>query len=279
MASATHNEDTRPGYFDLIQPQRDTPVLVEVPHAGLAIPDAVRDELSASPAQVSRDSDIYVDKLCADAPSHGAHLLVAHTSRFVVDLNRAEDDIDGRTVPDHPAPKGTQPRGVVWRMTTKGHPLMSGPLDYQRLERRLERFHRPYHTALRETLHQLRERHGYAILIAAHSMPSASRRGPKRADVVPGTRSGTTADRRLIDAVASHFRDAGLSVRHDEPYRGGYTTGHYGRPADGFHAVQIELNRGLYVDEGNGKPISGAFDSLRSLMGGLVDVAASVRLR
>jgi N-formylglutamate deformylase len=278
MATATHISETQHGYFDLIQPARDTPVLVEVPHAGLAIPDAVRDELSATPAQVLRDSDIYVDKLCADAPSRGAHLLVAHASRFVVDLNRAEDDVDGRTVPDHPAPKGTQPRGVVWRMTTKGHPLMSGPLDYKRLERRLARFHRPYHTALSETLHELRARHGYAILIAAHSMPSA-RRGQKRADVVPGTRSGTTADRRLIDAVAAHFRDAGLSVRHDEPYRGGYTTGYYGRPSEGWHAVQIELNRGLYVDEGNGKPKDGAFDSLRTLMSGLVDVAASVQLR
>ena len=279
MARATHAEERGPSYFELIQPVRDTPVLVEVPHAGLAIPDAVRDELSATPDQVSRDSDIYVDKLCADAPNHGAHLLVAHTSRFVVDLNRAEDDIDGRTVPDHPAPKGTQPRGVVWRMTTRGHPLMSGPLDYERLERRLERFHRPYHSALTETLNALRARHGYAILIAAHSMPSAPRRGPQRADVVPGTRGGTTADRRLIDAVAAHFRDAGLSVRHDEPYRGGYTTGHYGRPSEGWHAIQIELNRGLYVDEGNGKPKDAAFDSLRTLMGGLVDVAASVRLR
>ena len=269
----------RNSYFELIQPDHEAPILVEVPHAGLAIPDAVRDELSATPAQASRDSDIYVDKLCADAPQHGAHLLVAHTSRFVVDLNRAEDDIDGRTVPDHPAPKGTQPRGVVWRMTTEGHPLMSGPLDYQRLERRLERFHRPYHAALKDTLTQLRARHGYAILIAAHSMPSAAKRGQRRADVVPGTRSGTTADRRLIDAVAKHFRDAGLSVRHDEPYRGGFTTGHYGRPKEGWHAVQIELNRALYVDEGNGKPKARAFDSLRALMGGLVDVAASVDLR
>lgn len=278
MASATGTSGTHNGYFELIQPARETPVLVEVPHAGLAIPDVVRDELRATPAQVSRDSDIYVDKLCADAPSRGAHLLVAHTSRFVVDLNRAEDDIDGRTVPDHPAPKGTQPRGVVWRMTTEGRPLMSGPLDYERLERRLERFHRPYHAMLRETLDQLRARYGYAILIAAHSMPSAARRGASRADVVPGTRSGTTADRRIIDAVASHFRDAGLSVRHDEPYRGGYSTGYYGRPKEGWHAIQIELNRGLYVDEGNGKPKVGAFDSLRALMGGLVDVAASVPL-
>ncbi len=256
-----------PAFFELREPERERPVLFEVPHAGMAIPDAVQDELQARRDQVARGSDIYVDKLCDGVTDDGAYLLVAHTSRFVVDLNRAEDDVDGRTVPDHPSPQGTQPRGVVWRMTTEGHPLMKGPLDYARLERRLALFHRPYHQTLRATLDSLRARHGHVILIAAHSMPSAPRlRGPRRADVVPGTRSRTTASAALIDAVAAHFRDAGLRVKHDDPYRGGYTTAHYGRPDEGVHAVQIELNRDLYVHEGSGQPKAGAFESIQDVM-------------
>ncbi|MEM7606776.1 MAG: N-formylglutamate amidohydrolase [Myxococcota bacterium] len=255
---------------------RSVPVLVEVPHAGLAIPDAVRQEIIANPTQVARDSDIYVDKLCEGVPSRGAELLIAQTSRFVVDLNRAADDIDGRAVPDHPAPRGTQPRGVVWRMATDGKALLSRPLDYGRLEARLDRFYRPYHAAIQHSLTDLRERFGHALLLAAHSMPSGKGRGLRRADVVPGTRGRTTSAARFIDALDAHFRAAGLSVRHDEPYRGGYSTSHYGRPKEGWHAIQIELNRALYVDEGSGRPKDGAFNALRDVMTTLVDAVADL---
>lgn len=251
------------------------PVLVEVPHAGLAIPDRVREEMSVPQDGVARDADIYVDKLYAGAPTRGASMLTARVSRYVVDLNRAEDDVDLQTVPDHPAPRGVQPRGVVWRMTTDGRPLLRRPLNHGQLVRRLDLFHRPYHGALRSELHRLRDRFGFAIVLAGHSMPSVGRsirsdRVTRRADVVPGTRGRSSADDRLIDLVDAHFRQAGLSVRHDDPYRGGFTTAHYGRPAEGFHAVQLELNRGLYVHEATGEPKSGAFEALHQVLLDLV---------
>lgn len=260
-----------------------TPVLVEVPHAGLAIPDAVQGELSAPRDAILRDADIYVDKLYQRAPAHGASMLVARASRYVVDLNRAADDVDAETVPDHPAPRGVQPRGVVWRMTTDGRSVLRKPLTYEQLAGRIETFHKPYHDALRSELTRLREQHGYAILVAGHSMPSVGRSGHsdtgvRRADVVPGTRGRTTADPRIIDCVDSHFREAGLSVRHDDPYRGGWTTGHYGRPRQGWHAVQIELNRGLYVNEATGEPKARAIESLQVLLGTLVDRLAALQL-
>lgn len=256
--------------FHLGPPEaRERPVLVEVPHAGLGVPESVRSQLAVPRETVLRDSDVYVDKLYARSPSAGATLLAARVSRYVVDLNRAPDDVDPQTVPDHPDPRGVQPRGVVWRVTTEGRPALREPLSYPALVDRLERFHAPYHRALEAQLAEKRERFGHAILLAAHSMPSVSRTGVStapRADVVPGTRGRTTADARVIECVDAHFRAAGLTVRHDDPYRGGWSTGHYGRPADGWHAIQIELNRALYVDEATSQPKDGEFEALSALV-------------
>ena len=278
--------DTIPegSHLTLVRPVEQRAVLVEVPHSGLTVPSELEPMLDAPRDGVLRDSDIYVDELYADAPRRGASMLVAHASRYVVDLNRAADDVDLDTVPDHPAPRGVQPRGVVWRMTTDGRALLRRPLTYAELEQRLSRFHRPYHAALRSELTRLRARFGYVVLLAAHSMPSAGRvlttgRLVRRADVVPGTRGGSTADRRVIDLVDAHFRDAGLSVRHDDPYRGGYTTAHYGRPREGWHAIQIELNRGLYVDEATSRRREPEFDALRQVLASLVAKLGTLDLR
>ena len=208
------------------------------------------------------------------APRYGAGLLSARVSRYVVDLNRAPDDVDLETVRDHPAPRRAQPRGVVWRVTTEGRPLLRSPLDYRALRERLTRYHEPYHTRLADELESTRQQFGFVVLVAAHSMPSAVRRGPRdverRADVVPGTLGRTTAHARVIELVDEHFRAAGLSVRHDDPYRGGYTTAHYGRPGQGTHAIQIELNRALYMDEATCRPKTGDFERLQGLLGALM---------
>jgi len=271
--------------FDLIVPaQGRVPVLVEVPHAGMAVPEIVRDEVAAPLEAVLRDADIYVDKLYADAPQRGASLLMAKVSRYVVDLNRAPDDVDAATVPDHPVPQAVQPRGVVWRVTTDGRPTLVAPLTYESFVRRLELFHRPYHDALRSELDHMRSLFGFAVLLAGHSMPSVGRAahadpGARRADVVPGTRGRSTCDPRVIDVVDSHFREAGLSVRHDDPYRGGWTTGHYGRPIDGWHAIQIELNRALYANEETGEPRHKDFERLQALLADLVTKLGALDLR
>ena len=270
-SSGSCGKPGRVSFFELTVPEGGIPVLVEIPHAGLWVPDVVADELSAPEDAIKRDADIYVDRLCAHAPDFGAARLAAAVSRYVVDLNRADDDVDTVTVSDHPAPAGVQPRGVVWRATTDGRPVLKRPLTYQALLERLARFYRPYHDALQSTLAQLKERHGHVILLAAHSMPSRGRslhtdRGAARADIVPGTQGRTTASARVIDLVDAHFRDAGLTVRHDEPYRGGFSTSHYGRPGEGVHAIQIELNRALYVNEQTFEPLVGDFERLQELL-------------
>jgi N-formylglutamate deformylase len=264
--------------FQLTLPLNDpAPVLVEVPHAGTIVPDSVADELVAPMDALLRDADIFVDELYANTPQLGASLLCARLSRYVVDLNRAEDDFDSATVSerDPTTALGAQPRGVVWRATTDGRPLLSKPLSLTALRARLASYYTPYHTALRTQLDALRTQYGYAILLAGHSMPSRGRSlhvdtGSRRADVVPGTRGRTTADARVIDLVDAHFRAAGLTVRHDDPYKGGFSTTHYGRPDQQTHAIQIELNRALYVDETTFQRWEGDFQRLQALLDDLV---------
>lgn len=262
--------------FDLTIPERGaSAVMVEVPHGGTDTPAELGSMVLASEYDRRRDADLFVDDLYANAPAIGAAFLRTGVSRYVVDLNRSADDVDPDSVEGASQKRATQPRGVIWRVTTEGKPVLPAPLSAEELRLRIERYHAPYHNALRTTLDALRERFGYALLVAAHSMPSVGRAGHtdpggRRADVVPGTQGRTSAHPAFIDLVDAHFRAAGLSVRHDDPYRGGYTTQHYGRPREGIHVVQIELSRALYMNEETCEKKPGDFERLQKLLDELV---------
>jgi N-formylglutamate amidohydrolase len=263
-------------FVELTHPQvTPSPVVVEVPHSGLHVPPEVEPEIDATPSAVLRDSDIYVDQLYQRAPENGATLLVSRVSRYVVDLNRGPEEVDSAAVPRHPRARHIPARGVVWRARTDGTPLLRAPLTIEQFTQRLSLFYEPYHQTLREVAAQIRKEHGQVMILAAHSMPSAGRRvlgggAVRRADVVPGTRGRSTADGRIIDLIESHFREAGLSVKHDDPYRGGWTTSSYGAPKRKQHAVQIELNRALYVDERTSEIKKNDFVQLQRVLDELV---------
>ncbi len=268
--------------FRLVRPRaREVPVVVEVPHASVALPEEVRASLLVSANTVRRDADSYVDELYRDAPSKGATLLSASVSRYVVDLNRDEGDVDEWSVRGAGQREREFPRGVIWRESGDGKAALRSPLSLDEFEARLARYYRPYHATLRDELTAMRARHRRVLLVAAHSMPStglSTRNGllVRRADVVPGTQSRSTAAAALIDAVELHFRAAGLSVRHDDPYRGGATTLRWGRPHEGFHAIQIELNRALYMNEATGDPKPEGLAWLTALCGSLIERLAEV---
>ena len=263
-------------FVELTHPQATpSPVLVEVPHSGLQVPPEIESEIDATPLAVLRDSDIYVDQLYQRAPEQGATMLVSRVSRYVVDLNRGPEEVDSAAVPRHPRARHIPARGVVWRARTDGTPLLRAPLTIEQFTRRLALFYEPYHQTLRDVAARMHEEHGRVVILAAHSMPSAGRRTlgggvVRRADVVPGTRGRSTADGRIIDLIDSHFRQAGLSVKHDDPYRGGWTTSSYGAPKRGQHAVQIELNRALYVDERSNEIKKNDFAQLQTVLDQLV---------
>ncbi len=243
----------------------ETPLVVEVPHAGLHVPPAHMRGLVAPIRALGRDADLYVDELFAEAPHEGATLLISHVSRYVIDLNRGETDIDADAVAGAPAARA--PRGLIWRLTTDGERAIDGPIPQNELEQRLSAIYRPYHAALRAAIDRKVARFGFAVLLAAHSMPSVGRsehgdQGAARADVVPGTRGRTSADARFIDAVDSHARAQGWSVAHDDPYKGGFVTQHYGRPAHNVHVVQVELARRLYMDEATLQRLDRRFEAV-----------------
>ncbi len=161
--------------FEVFEPRgAEAPVVVEVPHAGLDLPAPFLEPLTAPARSIGRDADLYVDALYDEAPQEGAHLLVAHASRYVVDVNRAESDIDGEVV-EGARSDVRMHHGLVWRTTSEGEQALGRKLTPGELEERLELVWRPYHRALAGLVERKLARFGIAVLLAAHSMPSVER--------------------------------------------------------------------------------------------------------
>jgi N-formylglutamate amidohydrolase len=156
--------------------------------------------------------------------------------------------------------------------------VLRRPLTVDEVRSRVQRIHAPYHAMLRALLAERRERFGHAILIDLHSMPSRFESPARRVDVVPGTLDDTSCAPALLELVIDHFSGADLLVRPNDPYKGQYTTAHHGRPAAGVHALQLELNRDLYMDERTFELIEHRADRLRRLLGELVVRAGRLAL-
>ena len=208
--------------FERIDPRGpETPIIVEVPHAGLESAAPFLEPLSAPARSIARDADLYVDELYADAADEGATALVARTSRYVIDVNRSEGDVDAEVVEGARVDVRLH-HGLVWRTTSDGEPALSRRLSVRELEERLDLVWRPYHRELAAIVEQKRARFGIAVVLAAHSMPSIERGARRdgteivrgRADVVPGTRGRRSAASRFIDGVEEHAVAQGWSVRH-----------------------------------------------------------------
>ena len=257
------------------------PIIVEVPHAGVFVPPEVRPELTLDAIGVSRDADLYVDRLYQQAPSLGATLIYTEISRFVVDLNRAPDDVDKESVPAHPNPRPDAPRGLIWRIATDGTNTLTAPLSLASWRHRVASYHAPYHTALDEAIAAAIARFGKVLILSGHSMPSVGKPthadpGKRRADVVPGDVKGKSCAPRVTETAVSHFAAAGLSVAPNDPYMGGETTRRLGRPDAHLHALQVELNRDLYYDEATFAIRDDGFKRLQRLCAELVDRLAAV---
>lgn len=236
------------------QPDAETPLVVEIPHAGLWVPAEALCLLDVAARSLAEDADLHVDVLYKRCAELGASAIVCTLSRYVVDMNRSELDVDGLAVAGRKSQHAAL-RGVVWRESGRGERVLRRSLTEDEFALRLARYHRPYHQAFTELIAEKKRRFGFAVVLAAHSMPSRTDRLGAVADVVPGSRGRTSASEVVLDAVERLTERHGLSLRHDSPYRGGYTTGHYGKPRDGIHVVQIELARRLYMDEASLLPI------------------------
>ncbi len=260
--------------FELREPSRGClPVIVEVPHASVVCDPESMAYSTAPLASVGRDADLYVDELVRDVVDEGASLLVARLSRHVIDLNRDLDDIDAASVEG--ARGASFPRGLLWRLTSEGFAALAAPVPRAELQRRLALIYHPYHTALDDLVRRRVQRFGLAVVLSMHSMPSS---GPskvlgrrlERSDIVIGTRARTTAAHELIRVVEEHARSYGFSVAHDDPYRGGATTGRLGDPSHGKHAIQVEMARRVYMEESTLSRIDARFNMAMAFCRGLV---------
>jgi N-formylglutamate amidohydrolase len=266
------------GAFSLRAPAAPpTPVVLSVPHAGVAthgFEDALAPELD-----VRCDADLHVDRLYRVGEAGGPPVsLAARLSRFVCDLNRDPDDVSPGAVPEHRAPRNADGRGFIWAVTTSGAPALSRPLTLEDWRARTA-VHATYHDALAQALGRARALFGFAVLVDGHSMPSRGRAGHKdpgrtRADVVPGDRDGTSCSPALSWLVGHHFASRGYTVAFNDPYKGGFITTHHGRPADGVHAIQIELRRDLYMNETTYETVEPGFSRLQT---DLADLLAALR--
>jgi N-formylglutamate amidohydrolase len=226
-----------------------------------------------------------IDKLIQPGCEAGAVLVAARYPRVVVDLNREPDELDPDVVqnPDALSELRVTARaraglGVV-PSRVAGQALWRGRLSAAELRQRLDDVFHPYHAQLEGLMRERRERMGAAILLDCHSMPSLVAAGePAAVDAALGDRFGRSCASEVVAAAESVLRGAGLRVARNRPYAGGYITGRHGRPEAGRHALQLELRRGLFMDEATHVPHAG-FGALQHVLEELTAVLAAAARR
>lgn len=245
--------------FDLIMPKRRESALVfSSPHSGRDYPAHFLAMTTLDDLAIRSSEDAFVDQLFAAAPEFGAPLITARAPRAYIDLNRACDELDPAVIEGVPRvahnPRIASGLGVIPRVVSGGRAIYRGKLNRDEAESRISRHWRPYHAQLGVLLAEAHEKYGQSVLIDCHSMPheaieSHARPGFPRPDVVLGDRFGAAAGRDLIDRIEAAFVRVGLRVSRNAPFAGAFITQNYGRPSRGFHAVQVEIDRSLYMDE------------------------------
>ncbi|MDX2205065.1 MAG: N-formylglutamate amidohydrolase [Hyphomicrobiaceae bacterium] len=234
-----------------------TPLVFCSPHSGRVYPKAFLSASRLDPHTLRKSEDCYVDELFQSVVGLGAPLIAARFPRAYLDVNREPYELDpelfcGR-LPDF---ANTQSARVVGGLGTLARIVADSEEIYR--ERmpigvafeRIDRLYRPFHAALSDLLEQTRRRFGIAILIDCHSMPSSSIGQPGvRPHFVLGDRFGASCDAKLTRFLRDLLQGYGFEVQVNRPYAGGFITEYYGNPARGVQTLQLEINRGLYLDE------------------------------
>jgi N-formylglutamate amidohydrolase len=267
---------------DIMRPlAQSLPVVLASPHSGAHYAPDFVGLTHLDPAILRRSEDAFVDELFAMAVRQGAPMVRALFPRSFVDANREPYEVDAAMF-DGPLPAYANTRsprvaaglGTVPRVAFDGQAIYRRKLPVAELERRIAWYYRPYHATLDRLIAETRERFGYCILIDCHSMPSTSPGGAHapagRVDFVLGDNHGVACAPALTHLVERWLHHHGYRVVRNQPYAGGYTTQHHGVPAQGVHALQIEINRALYMNEGTLRPHTG-FEPLAGRLAQLVE--------
>lgn len=268
--------------FVIQEPERlSTPVVFCSPHSGRIYPDYFLAQSQLDAHTLRKSEDCYVDELFSCAPAYGAPLIAALFPRAYLDLNREPYELDP-VLFDEPLPAYANAHttrvigglGTIARIVGDGTEIYRDRLTLAAALVRIEALYRPFHAALAGLLERTRKQFGYAILIDCHSMPSNSTSTDRRVrpDIVLGDRFGTACDGMLTAFVQQAFSSRGYGVHVNRPYAGGYITEHYGQPVRGINALQVEINRGLYLNETTLEPNRG----YQRLLTDIEQVVASV---
>lgn len=254
--------------------------LMTSPHSGASYPDAFIAASRLSENDLRMSEDAYVDQLLTDLPALGAAVLSATYPRAYLDLNREAFELDpvmfDTPLPGHCNTKSQRVLsglGTIARIVAEGKEIYQSKLTYAEAEQRIERIYKPFHARIADFLTTARQTSGTAFLLDVHSMPSSAVRGfsspanPVGADFVLGNRHGRACDDSLLSRAEDYLTAQGFRVLRNKPYAGGYITEHYGNPRKGIHALQIEINRQLYMNEKTMRPFSGLGDIRRHITG------------
>ena len=256
ISDAPFFPEKSPPPYRVSAPQDFCSVMFSSPHSGRHYPDDFQNLLAVPLMDLRRVEDAFVDQLFSHVSEFGAGMISAVYARSFVDLNRAPEELDSRMFKDGPpTPAGERsPRveaglGCIPRIAASGKDIHTRMLSRSEADDRLNRAYLPYHTALSNWMDNMAERTGQAVLIDCHSMPSVVAGRRIQADIVLGSRHGSSCDESLTRLVEYGFARLGYRVIRNTPYAGGYLTQRHGSPQDGRHALQIEINRRLYMDE------------------------------
>jgi N-formylglutamate deformylase len=281
------NRDELEPPFEILEPAEwQGPVVFNSPHSGSIYPPAFLSAARLDLAQLRRSEDSFVDELFTGVVRRGFPLMRAHFPRCYVDVNREPYELDPRMF-DGRLPSFANTRsmrvagglGTVARVVGDAQEIYHQRIPVDDALRRIEGLYKPYHRALRRLVTRVHRDFGTAILVDCHSMPSlaGSRDERPRADIVLGDRYGTSCVAGVTDVVETTLHDLGYSVSRNKPYAGGFITEHYGNPPAGLHAIQLEINRALYMDERQFEPIP-SFGRLAADLEALADRVALIPL-
>ena len=241
--------------------EQTAPVVFASPHSGRDYPPEFLASSKLDVLKLRRSEDAFMDEIFAAAPDYGAPLLCARFPRAYVDVNREAFELDPGMfegpLPDYvntASPRIAAGLGTIARVVTDGEDIYHGPIRFEDALKRIEAHYEPYHRALAGLLEATKKRFGGCLLIDCHSMPSGASPAPegggrRRVDVVLGDCFGTACAPAITDIAQRTLEAMDFIVTRNKPYAGGFTTRHYGRPRNGIHVLQVEINRALYMDE------------------------------
>ena len=271
--------------FDVLLPSLPKSCVVFAsPHSGRDYTWSFMRKTVLNEHAIRSSEDAFVDQLFECAPQFGAAFLKAGAPRAYVDLNRARDELDPALIEGVRRiahnPRIASGLGVIPRVVANGRAIYRGKMSQAEAQERIEKYWVPYHDRLQMLLNASHDRHGQTVLIDCHSMPheamdGVARAGIRRPDVVLGDRFGAAAGGDVVDRIEAAFADAGFIVTRNAPFAGAYITQAYGKPAKGQHAVQVEIDRSLYMNEQLIRP-NGDFEAVQAALHRVVKEVAQI---